>query len=322
MGTATFIQARLLRRTPAMSGGAVGSAALDIGLITTSAVYGFRHGIDWDHLAALGDIGATEPRRARALRLSSLYALGHAAVVFVLGAAAIALAAKLPAAVDGAMERVVGATLLLLGGYAVIGLARHGSEFRLRSRWMVLADVVSRVSRRRRGDIVVVDHDHVHGHGGHGDHGHAHGHVEVAATAMIGAAATAQERATERHSHVHRHVATLPDDPFGAYGPRTCFAVGMLHGLGAETPSQVLVFAAAAGATTTAAGITVLTAFIAGLLAANTVVAVLTSSGLLGGARHPRIYVVVTAVVATFSIVIGVLFVAGGAALLPPILGR
>ena len=32
------------------------------------------------------------------------------------------------------------------------------------------------------------------------------------------------------------------------YGRRTAFGVGMIHGVGAETPTQVLIFLAAAGA--------------------------------------------------------------------------
>jgi hypothetical protein len=42
-------------------------------------------------------------------------------VVVILGSVAVLAGDVLPAAVDAAMGRVVGATLLLLGGYVVLG---------------------------------------------------------------------------------------------------------------------------------------------------------------------------------------------------------
>jgi len=65
---------------------------------------------------------------------ATLYALGHALVVFTLGFAAIALSANLPKSVDGVMERFVGATLIVLGLYVFYALVRHGRDFRMRSR--------------------------------------------------------------------------------------------------------------------------------------------------------------------------------------------
>src|SRR3990170_4995344 len=79
----------------------------------------------------------------RAIELGSLYALGHASVVAALGLAALAFAALLPAWVDPIMGRVVGVTLIVLGVwvlYSVYAYLRHGTEFRLRSRWMLVFD--------------------------------------------------------------------------------------------------------------------------------------------------------------------------------------
>lgn len=77
--------------------------------------------------------------------LGTLYALGHALVVGLLGGAALLIGAQLPDSVDQLMGRVVGLTLLLLGIWVFISLynyARHGTEFRLRSRWMIVFDGV------------------------------------------------------------------------------------------------------------------------------------------------------------------------------------
>ncbi len=76
-----------------------------------------------------------------ALWLGSLYALGHGLVVIVLGISAIVASGFLPDWVDGVMERVVGITLIFLAVYLFFSLyqyIRHGGEFRMRSRWMLV----------------------------------------------------------------------------------------------------------------------------------------------------------------------------------------
>ena len=50
------------------------------------------------------------------------------------------------------MERVVGVTLILLGVYVFTALVRHGREFRMRSRWMLIFSGVQVAFRKVRGD--------------------------------------------------------------------------------------------------------------------------------------------------------------------------
>jgi high-affinity nickel permease len=100
--------------------------------------------------AAATLVAAARPARTRlvaeqrhAIMLGTLYALGHAAVVTVLGIIAIQVGASLPDWVDPIMGRIVGLTLLILGVWVFFSLyqyVRHGSEFRLRSRWMLVFD--------------------------------------------------------------------------------------------------------------------------------------------------------------------------------------
>ena len=172
-----------------------------VGILVTGLVLGIRHGIDWDHIAAITDItstaaaagaaeaahreqhrlisgdhhahgGRTEvrahdvgpgaatlaPQRSasarqpflsrhqiEAIRLGTLYALGHGSVVIALGIAALAFGALLPDWLDPIMARIVGVTLLILGLWVLLlGLpVRPGrEEFRLRSRWMLVFDGV------------------------------------------------------------------------------------------------------------------------------------------------------------------------------------
>lgn len=282
----------------------IGSVALLLGIVAL----GFRHGFDWDHIAAITDITSTTtashtevgvplgaPLRARghehetahehshasaaplhvlaesrfaheerhAVALATLYALGHASMVALLGVLALLVGAVLPAWVDPILERVVGATLVLLGGwvlYSVIQYARGKGDFRLRSRWMLVFDLARNSWGRLQARI----------------HGHEH---------------TPSAHSTQ-------------------YGPRTAFGVGVIHGVGAETGSQALLLAGVAGASG-GAGIVILAAFIVGLLIANTLVAVVSATGFIGAQRLRIVYLVVGVVAGAASLVVGLIFIAG-----------
>src|SRR5437763_4729773 len=281
--------------------------------MVTAFGFGFRHGIDWDHIAALTDITSSQEEAPRSMVLATMYALGHALVVLVLGLAAIVAAERLPSSVDAAMERVVGATLLVLGIYVIVSLIRHGRDFRMRSRWMLLFSGVRRglrwVRRSRRRDVVVITHEHVH------DPAELHPDVHDRVGALAGGGLPAE------HRHGHRHIGALPDDPFMNYGKPTAFGVGMIHGVGAETPTQLLLFLAAAGAGGTAEGLVLLVCFLVGLLTSNSLIAFASTFGFLSASRNWRVYLGVSLVTAVFSLGIGLVFVSGHATVLPAFFG-
>jgi high-affinity nickel-transport protein len=295
--------------------------AFHIGLVLTAFGFGFRHGIDWDHIAALTDITSSQEEPRRSLWFATLYALGHALVVFVLGLAAIVLAQRLPDGVDAVMERFVGATLVVLGCYVFYALVRHGRDFRMRSRWMLMLTGVRRGVHwirshgGARSELVDIEHDHVHPLTDPHDLVHQREDVVV----LVGTASGST--ALDHHRHRHRHVIPLPDDPFANYAPRTAFGIGMIHGIGAETPTQVLIFVTAAGAGGKGSGFLLLVAFLVGLLSSNSAIAVAGTFGLLGAARNFSLYVAVSCITALFSLVIGSMFLVGSAALLPAMLG-
>jgi high-affinity nickel-transport protein len=277
---------------------------------------GFRHGFDWDHIAAITDITSTTtashadidvpagaPVRAsghgehetehahshraasaghvlresrfaheqrHAIALATLYALGHASMVLLLGIGAIAFAAILPEWIDPILERVVGVTLVLLGAwvlFSIVQVARGREDFRLRSRWMLVFDLA-----RQGWDVL-------------------------------------QARI---HGHEHRPTAHATQ-----YGPKTAYAVGIIHGIGAETGSQALLLAGVAGAAGTGAGVVILIAFTIGLLLSNTLVAFVTATGFIGAQRMRQIYIGLGVVVGIASLYIGLLFIAGLGADLP-----
>ena len=87
---------------------------LELALVSC-ALLGLRHGFDYDHLAAISDITAVQRSWRQGMRLGVTYALGHALTVVALGAAVIMLHIPLPARLDAWTERLIGATLIVLG---------------------------------------------------------------------------------------------------------------------------------------------------------------------------------------------------------------
>src|SRR6202795_887806 len=270
-----------------------------LGVLLTGLFLGIRHGIDWDHIAAITDITsttasaslaeaahegqhrstsghshqhggevelrahdagpgaatlapamATRPgmHRARffaeqadAIRLGTLYALGHGLVVIVLGLAALAFGALLPTWLDPVMGRIVGFTLVALGLwvlYSIYRYARAGESFRLRSRWMVVSAGFRYGWRRFQARL-----------------------------------------------HGHEHVEPLE---MSSYGARTAFGVGMIHGVGAETGTQVLLIAAVGGASSAGLGIPMLFAFVIGLLLSNLVIVLISSASFVSSQARER----------------------------------
>ena len=91
----------------------------------------------------------------------------------------------------------------------------------------------------------------------------------------------------------------------------------MLHGVGAETPTQVVTFLAAAQAGGVAAGIVVLVTFLVGLFVSNTAITVASAYGFREASRRRRWQLGLGAVTAVVSLLVGVLFALGQDATLP-----
>ncbi len=209
-------------------------------------------------------------RQRPALLLGTMYALGHGAVVLVLGLTAILAREFLPDWLDPVMERVVGVTLLFLAAYLFYSLYRYfrgEGDFQLRSRWML---------------------------------------VFAGARNLWGAL---RERLFG-HPHEHVHEAKR-------YGVRTALGIGAIHGIGAETGTQALVIATAVGAQSQAAGIVALVAFLIGLLISNSVVTVISTAGFVSSTQRRWVYVGAGMLAATFSLVVGLVFVFDWGDLLP-----
>jgi high-affinity nickel-transport protein len=305
---------------------ATDSQAFGIGLVATTFAFGLRHGIDWDHIAAITDITSSQDSSRTGMVFATLYAAGHASVVFGLGILAILLGDLLPSGVDTFMERVVGVTLLVLGVYVFYALVRHGRDFRMRSRWMLVFSGVRRGSRWVRGRVRAggdVAGPAVSGRAPDEEVEHEHEHVAGTPhhVAVESPAQTAAARTRGQHGHRHRHGGSSGDDAFMSYGKGTSYVVGLIHGVGAETPTQVLIFLAAASAGGPAVGVFLLAVFLAGLLVSNTGIAIASTYGFLAAGKSFFVYATVAVLTGAFSLVLGLLFVFGKGSAVPAIFG-
>jgi hypothetical protein len=232
--------------------------------------------------------------------------------VLGLGVLAIAVGARLPASIDAVMGRIVGVTLMILGVWVLVSLVRHGRDFRLRSRWMLVFSGIRRGGRWVRERL------------------RARAPQPVAAGGPAGLPPTqgaeALDPATWHHGHHgrpghHHHEGPDHEDALMNYGRATSFGVGMIHGVGAETPTQVVIFLAAAGAGGVGVGILVLVAFIVGLLTSNSLITLGSAYGFLQASKNFAVYATVAVITAAFSLALGLIFLLDRGDILPPLLG-
>jgi cytochrome c biogenesis protein CcdA len=109
---------------------------------------------------------------------------------------------------------------------------------------------------------------------------------------------------------VHHHELTQ-------YGPGTAFGIGVLHGIGAETGSQALLLAGAVGATAQATGTALLLFFALGLLMSNSLVAAFSAFGFVSASTRRTVYLIFGVFAAIFSLTVGFLFLTGQESALP-----
>lgn len=234
---------------------------------------GLRHGIDWDHIAAITDVTGTSGHKKEAFFLGFLYIIGHAGIVLILGLASVAVGVNLPDWVDPFMERFVGLTLVFLGAWLIASIVRHGRNFRMKSRWMLILDLINNLSFWLHGKIP--------------------------------------------HRHEHQEMQQLR----GKNMPKAALTVGMIHGIGAETPTQVLLFVTAAGVGKGFTGILLLFTFVFGLVISNTLISVLSILGFAKAKKDSNLYIGLGLITAIFSIVVGLLFLFQKGKVLPVIFG-
>ncbi|QHN02830.1 hypothetical protein FTO74_05160 [Granulicella sp. WH15] len=146
---------------------------------------------------------------------------------------------------------------------------------------------------------------------------HAHAHIPRSRIALLVSGA--------RYAHWRVRRLVEPErerpDPFSfKYDRSSVFVVGIIHGLGAETPSQLLLFLLAANLGGTSRGFFGLMSFIGGLLLMNTLMTA-SAAGIVAESRQRAwVQTTVTSLTAVYSLVIGVVFLLGTSDKLPPLM--
>jgi high-affinity nickel-transport protein len=103
------------------------------------------------------------------------------------------------------------------------------------------------------------------------------------------------------------------------YNGGSVFGIGVMHGLGAETPTQLMLFLLAASLGGTMLGLLGLLAFAVGLVVMNTVMTA-ALSGLYGSGLHrPWLYQFLSVAGAVYSLAVGCIFLFGASDRLPPL---
>jgi len=95
------------------------------------------------------------------------------------------------------------------------------------------------------------------------------------------------------------------------YTGKSVFLIGMLHGIGAETPSQLALFFLAKSLGGTANGMMGLAAFCIGLVAMNGLMTASLGGAFKSGTFHPRFYHAIAWTGAAYSCIIGLIFLFG-----------
>jgi high-affinity nickel-transport protein len=148
-------------------------------------------------------------------------------------------------------------------------------------------------------------------------HGHSHQAMQSRWALLINAI----RQAFWRVRKLFRPDTPQPAPFAWSYNSGSVFGIGVLHGLGAETPTQLMLFLLAASLGGTTLGLLGLLAFAVGLVAMNTVMTA-ALSGLFGvGMHRPQFYRIVAVVGALYSLAIGFIFLFGASEKLPPISG-
>ncbi|TJY38260.1 hypothetical protein E5161_20365 [Cohnella pontilimi] len=218
-------------------------------VLLMSAALGLRHGVDWDHVAALADItGSRNGTKKNRFVLSLWYALGHESVVCLLGSAIILTAWSIPVWADHLMGKAVGVTLVVMGAAMLLSRKREEQSGHL-SRGIVWFAKIRKLILRSQSE-------------------------------------------------------NMPET--FVFSKKSVFLVGIIHGIGAETPTQLLLFTTLAGVAADSAGIVAVAAFSLGLFVTH---AALAAAGiwLHGGIRGFRVRFPFTMYAASLlSLILGV----------------
>jgi high-affinity nickel permease len=233
---------------------------------------GIRHGIDWDHIAAITDLVGVEKNSKQGIILATMYSLGHGLVIAILGTIAILAGKSMPAWVDFWMEKFVGITLIVLGLWLVIAIFRKHEKHMVMSRWKIIFTGAIRLYEWIYAKIT---------------------------------------RTPLKKREINAQMGGL-----GA------FTVGVIHGFGAETPTQIILFTTAAGIGNLFNGFIVVLLFVVGLILCTSTIALFSTIGFIKARTNNKLFMACTYGAALYSLTIGLILISGNAGILPELIGK
>lgn len=139
---------------------------------------GMLHALDADHIMAVSGLAARRPGLRSSLRFCARWALGHGAILLVIGSAVLLLGMAIPETLSNIAELLVGAILIAIGGWVLWDLSRRRAHLHF-----------------HRHDQLP-QHAHWHTHQAHHRDAHAgdphqHGHSAVLVGILHGTAGSA-----------------------------------------------------------------------------------------------------------------------------------
>jgi high-affinity nickel-transport protein len=322
-----------------------------VGIISAALALGFRHGIDWDHIAAITDITSTASDassveeeqwlvREPGLMLTdeSHHTLAHGSTAAATGVAVgegapPATAARLspylhshgPANGHGpsknGRQNGVSAFIhrqrpaLVLGTMYAIG---HGSVVFALGLLAILArgvlpDWIDPIMERIVGVTLIFLAVYLFYSLYRFFRGQGEFKMRSRWMIVFAGVRNLYERLRANvFGRPRKHVHTSQ-----SYGVRTAVGIGMIHGVGAETGTQALVIATAVGADSQVLGVVALCAFLVGLLISNSMVTVISSMGFVSSRQRQWVYVGAGLFAAVFSLLVGIFFLLRSADALP-----
>lgn len=227
-------------------------------ILMSSLLLGFRHGVDWDHIAAITDLVGVESKPKQGMLLATMYSLGHGVVILVLGLSAVGIGRQLPGWIDSGMEYLVAFTLIALSTWMMLTLIRNWNGFELRSKWSLALDGM------RRLKLLIA-------------------------------------------SKIFKKEYILNESKKKTVGHAGAFLVGIIHGFGAETSTQILLISTAAGMSTMLFGGSVVLSFVIGLILSTSLIAALAVVGFIRSRVKLSIYRVVGCATALYSFGLGII---------------
>lgn len=148
---------------------------------------------------------------------------------------------------------------------------------------------------------------------------HTHSHSHQAIQSRWALLINASRYGIWRIRRVYSKDLPQPQPFAWSYNGASVFGIGILHGLGAETSTQLMLFLLTASLGGTFLGLMGLLAFGVGLVVMNTIMTAALSGIFHSGLRRPWFYQFLSIAGAIYSFAVGCIFLFGASDRLPPL---